>query len=50
MGSLTLSESVEFAHESAENERWFREIVDQVWPHAAECNQDVRHCQIDLEK
>ena len=47
---FTLRERVEFAHESAENERRFSEIVYQVRPHATKSDQNVGSSQIYLRK
>jgi hypothetical protein len=47
---LTLSKSVEFAHERSQDERRFCQIINQMRPHTAKSDQDAGHRQIDLER
>lgn len=47
---LTLSEGVEFTHEGSQNEARFRQIINQMRPHATEGDQDVSYCQVNLKE
>lgn len=47
---LTLSKGIKFAHEGSQDECWLRQIVDQMRPHTAQCDENIRYRQVHLQR